>query len=85
MFTFLLEGFNRELCPLFHSLPQGNDPPKDWPSKGEIIMENMSVRYAKELAPVINDVNIKIRPGQKVSVYLVSIFQSPFSYFFLLE
>lgn len=38
----------------------------DWPNKGEIVFENVSLRYDAERNPVVTDLSLKISPGQKV-------------------
>ncbi|XP_072026143.1 ATP-binding cassette sub-family C member 9-like [Amphiura filiformis] len=47
---------------------EGTEPPDQWPHKGEIQAQNISVRYAQELDPVIKNVDITIPPGQKVGI-----------------
>ncbi|XP_031425167.1 ATP-binding cassette sub-family C member 8-like [Clupea harengus] len=42
--------------------------PAKWPQYGEINIENLSVRYANGLKPVLKHVNAHIRPGQKVGI-----------------
>lgn len=42
-------------------------PPKNWPDKGEILYEDVSARYAKQLDPVLNNINIHFQAGEKVS------------------
>lgn len=46
--------------------PLGLQVADDWPNKGEIIFENVSLRYDAERNPVITDLSLKISPGQKV-------------------
>ncbi|XP_070559523.1 ATP-binding cassette sub-family C member 9-like isoform X4 [Ptychodera flava] len=43
-------------------------PPADWPNRGHIRFENVSVRYAPDLDPVLEDVSINITPGEKVGI-----------------
>lgn len=38
----------------------------DWPNKGEIVFENVSLRYDADRNPVITDLSLKILAGQKV-------------------
>ncbi len=45
----------------------GTEPPSNWPSRGEIKIEDISVRYAENLPPVIQNVTLHVRPGEKVS------------------
>ncbi|PVV00736.1 hypothetical protein BB560_004870 [Smittium megazygosporum] len=44
------------------------EPPKGWPSKGEIEFSGYSTRYREGLDLVLNDVNLKIPAGSKVGV-----------------
>ena len=48
-------------------LISGLEPPPDWPKNGEICIENVSVRYARDLDPVLKGVNVIFQAGQKVS------------------
>lgn len=41
--------------------------PQNWPDRGEIQIQNLSVRYDSNLKPVLKHVNAHISPGQKVS------------------
>ncbi|XP_033096664.1 ATP-binding cassette sub-family C member 8-like [Anneissia japonica] len=43
-------------------------PPSYWPHNGEISFDSMCVRYAPGLDTVLDDVNIDIKPGQKVGI-----------------
>ncbi|XP_072749305.1 ATP-binding cassette sub-family C member Sur isoform X2 [Anoplolepis gracilipes] len=40
----------------------------DWPSEGEIVFENVSLRYDVDRNPVIEDLFLKIPAGQKVGI-----------------
>lgn len=40
--------------------------PQNWPDRGEIQIQNLSVRYDSNLKPVLKHVNAHISPGQKV-------------------
>lgn len=42
--------------------------PERWPSKGEIIVENLSVRYRKGLPLVLDGISFRINPGEKVAI-----------------
>nr|XP_006824098.1 PREDICTED: ATP-binding cassette sub-family C member 9-like [Saccoglossus kowalevskii] len=44
------------------------NPPSDWPDKGDIILENVSVRYAAGLDPVLRDVSVRFKAGEKVGI-----------------
>ncbi|XP_072038843.1 ATP-binding cassette sub-family C member 9-like [Amphiura filiformis] len=43
-------------------------PAKSWPDKGDILYEEVSARYAKELDPVLHNVNIHFRAGEKIGI-----------------
>ncbi|XP_033104385.1 ATP-binding cassette sub-family C member 9-like, partial [Anneissia japonica] len=44
------------------------DPPLDWPNKGEIVLDDISVRYAADLDPVLHDVSVTFCAGEKVGI-----------------
>ncbi|PIK59583.1 putative ATP-binding cassette sub-family C member 8-like [Apostichopus japonicus] len=46
----------------------GCKPPKDWPSKGNVLVENVTIKYAEHLDPVLKDVSFEILGGQKIGV-----------------
>ena len=46
----------------------GSVPPANWPSRGEINMEDLTMRYRPELEPVLKHISLHIRPGEKVGV-----------------
>ncbi|XP_063225209.1 ATP-binding cassette sub-family C member Sur isoform X2 [Bacillus rossius redtenbacheri] len=50
----------------------GTTVPSSWPEKGDILFENVSLRYDKNRDPVITNLNLHIPAGQKVSVCLSS-------------
>ncbi|XP_034942129.1 ATP-binding cassette sub-family C member Sur-like [Chelonus insularis] len=39
-----------------------------WPEKGEIIFENVSLRYHPDCEPVVKDLNLRIPAGQKLGI-----------------
>ncbi|XP_077867953.1 ATP-binding cassette sub-family C member 9-like [Saccoglossus kowalevskii] len=43
-------------------------PPNNWPSRGSINIQNITARYAIGLDPVLTNVSVKIRPGEKVGI-----------------
>ncbi len=66
-----LQYFNRPTlrCPCHkqtgtRTLADG--PPISWPSEGRIQFKNVSLRYDEHLDPVVSDINLLIKPGQKV-------------------
>jgi ABC-type multidrug transport system fused ATPase/permease subunit len=48
--------------------PPGKAPPKDWPQRGAIKVENLTLRYAPDLPTVIRNVSFAAEPGAKVAV-----------------
>ncbi|KZT01063.1 multidrug resistance-associated ABC transporter [Laetiporus sulphureus 93-53] len=43
-------------------------PPAAWPEKGEIVCENLVIRYAPDLPNVLHNLTFRIEPGEKVGV-----------------
>ena len=43
------------------SLP-GHEPPKDWPQKGAVKVEKLTLRYAPDLPTVIRNVSFEVEP-----------------------
>lgn len=43
-------------------------PPAGWPYRGEVVVDNLCMRYAPELPRVLHGVSFKIEPGQKVGI-----------------
>ena len=41
--------------------------PVNWPDRGEIVFDNVTLRYNAESEPVIKNLNLRIPAGQKVS------------------
>ena len=46
----------------------GSVPPANWPSRGEINIEDLTMRYRPELESVLKHISLHIRPGEKVGV-----------------
>eukprot|EP00058_Branchiostoma_floridae_P020303 XP_002605793.1 hypothetical protein BRAFLDRAFT_58591 [Branchiostoma floridae] len=48
---------------------EGNvEPHREWPGHGEIVLENLSTRYAPDLPAVLREVDLRIKPGEKVGI-----------------
>ncbi|KAI0302402.1 hypothetical protein B0F90DRAFT_1714514 [Multifurca ochricompacta] len=43
-------------------------PPVSWPSRGEIVCENLVIRYAPDLPDVLHNLNFTIKPGEKIGI-----------------
>lgn len=50
-----------------YEIPE-TEPSPDWPLKGAIEVENVSLRYAPELPRVIKDISFSIEPNNKVGI-----------------
>jgi ABC-type multidrug transport system fused ATPase/permease subunit len=50
--------------------PITDDPltSKEWPEKGEIVFNNVTMRYREGMDPSMIDLSIVIQPGMKVGV-----------------
>lgn len=53
------------------SLFTGITVPGSWPQKGNIVFEDVSLRYDTSRGPIICNLNLHIPAGQKVSIVLV--------------
>ncbi|XP_012265786.2 ATP-binding cassette sub-family C member Sur [Athalia rosae] len=42
--------------------------PEKWPQKGEILFDNVSLRYDRDSDPVISNLQLLIPPGQKIGI-----------------
>ena len=47
---------------------EGHRPPPEWPSRGEIKVNNLIMKYAPEYSPVLKDVSFHIKPSEKVGI-----------------
>ena len=43
-----------------------NQPPAEWPSKGTIKFDNLSLRYSQSDEPVLKNISFQIRDKEKV-------------------
>lgn len=46
--------------------PPHNKPPPEWPDKGEIMFEDISLRYSEDLPVVLKSISFSVRPAEKV-------------------
>lgn len=44
----------------------GKKPPKEWPTKGQVEFKHVYLRYCLTDDPVLKNLNILIKPAQKV-------------------
>jgi len=47
---------------------EANKPDKEWPNKGHIQFNKYSLKYREDLDYVLNDLNIDIKPGEKIGI-----------------
>jgi ATP-binding cassette subfamily C (CFTR/MRP) protein 1 len=47
---------------------ENNRPPKSWPQKGEVTFTNFSAKYRPELELVLKDINLNIKPREKIGI-----------------
>lgn len=56
----------------FTSLPkentEGPNPPKGWPQRARVVFKDLYLRYNREAEPVLQNLNIVIESGWKVSI-----------------
>lgn len=48
--------------------PKMKDEHKDWPTKGEIEFQSVSIRYETCFEPIVRNASFKIMPGEKVKL-----------------
>lgn len=47
---------------------EGNRPANTWPASGEIHFKNYSTRYREGLDPVLKEINLDIKPAEKIGI-----------------
>ncbi|KAJ5307053.1 hypothetical protein N7508_006068 [Penicillium antarcticum] len=45
-----------------------SEPPTQWPTFGEVNLKNIVARYSPDASPVLNDVSLSIKPGEKIAI-----------------
>ena len=45
-----------------------NKLPQEWPTKGEIVFDKLSIRYAPDLPLVLNNLTFTVQPGEKIGI-----------------
>ncbi|KAI8052914.1 hypothetical protein BDF22DRAFT_743591 [Syncephalis plumigaleata] len=45
---------------------EDNRPPHNWPEKGQIDVNNISIRYAEDQSPVIHNLSFSVKPGERI-------------------
>ncbi|CAG8457297.1 10170_t:CDS:10, partial [Acaulospora morrowiae] len=43
-------------------------PPANWPSRGDILVDNLVMQYAPENPPVLKEISFHVRPSEKVGI-----------------
>ncbi len=49
------------------TFPPNRKPPPEWPDKGEIVFDDVSLRYAEDLPVVLKSLSLTVRPSEKVN------------------
>lgn len=49
----------------------GKKPPKEWPQKGRLELKHLYLRYCLTEMPVLKNLNVIIKPGQKVNIFKI--------------
>ncbi|XP_030247831.1 ATP-binding cassette sub-family C member 5 isoform X2 [Sparus aurata] len=47
---------------------KGRSPPADWPQQGELVLQDVDMRYQENLPLVLNKISCSIRPKEKVGI-----------------
>ncbi|KAI8812424.1 hypothetical protein BJ742DRAFT_794156 [Cladochytrium replicatum] len=47
---------------------EGYRPPADWPKAGHVKVEDLVVRYAADLPPVLSNVSFELQPGERCGI-----------------
>lgn len=47
---------------------EGKEPPREWPTFGEIVFRKVSLWYSKTMPAVLKDISFEIEPGEKVGI-----------------
>ncbi|RKP08930.1 P-loop containing nucleoside triphosphate hydrolase protein, partial [Thamnocephalis sphaerospora] len=50
------------------AIVEDNRPPKSWPHHGKIHVDQLTVKYAEDQSPVLHDVTLDIKPGERVGI-----------------
>lgn len=71
--TALELGFNScervlEYIEVERESEQGLDAPAAWPTEGRIEVESLTASYAKDLLPVLSNLNFNVRAGERVGI-----------------
>ncbi|CCC14139.1 unnamed protein product [Sordaria macrospora k-hell] len=71
--TALELGFNScervlEYIEVERESEQGLDAPAAWPAEGRIEVENLTASYARDLQPVLSDLNFSVGAGERVGI-----------------
>lgn len=56
------------------------DPPSDWPTAGEIVMEDLKLRYGTDGPYVLNGITATIHAKEKVRLQVLLFFLKYFNY-----
>lgn len=49
-------------------LPDNQKPPTNWPSKGEIVLNDVSLSYVPDAPPVLKNLTFSVKPNEKIGI-----------------
>jgi ABC-type multidrug transport system ATPase subunit len=65
---FYADGLESEAPDVLPSDAKRDQPESMWPSKGQIVLHNVSMKYRPELPLVLKNISITIHPGERIGV-----------------
>lgn len=69
----IIEYGNLPSEPPLETQPPHETPPPEWPDKGAIELQEISLQYAPSLPIIIKDLSLSIRPGEKVLIMVFTL------------
>ena len=48
--------------------PSSSKPPEDWPTKGEIVLEDVSLKYSSSLPLILKNLSFSVKPSEKIGI-----------------
>ncbi|CAG8761788.1 23893_t:CDS:2, partial [Racocetra persica] len=47
---------------------EGHRPPLEWPSRGDVQVKNLVIKYAPDYPPVLKNISFHIKPAEKIGI-----------------
>ena len=48
--------------------PPSSKPPEDWPTKGEIVLEDVALKYSSSLPWILKNLSFSVKPSEKIGI-----------------